>query len=131
MVLAFTLSALRALDDPRAATVEAREWSAVVGVVSDRPESSVRNFTRANRVRRDFFPGGRGVRESLSYVDERFPADRFVLVGTGEDHRAVAEAAGWEYRPVEEAAEKAGWALVERRSESTVGRLRDRLGRLF
>lgn len=132
MALAFDLSALRALEDPRGAVDDAREWALMVGIASDEPESSVSAFARDHRVRRDFFPGERDAQESLLYVRRAFDADRYVYVGTDERHRGAATSAGWEYRPIEEAAEKAGWELAAREeSASTLDRLRRRLAALF
>ncbi len=134
MALAFDLSALRALEDPKAAVEDAREWALMVGIASDEPGSSVSAFARDHRIRRDFFPGERDARESLLYVRRAFDADRYVFVGTDERHRGAATSAGWEYRPVGEAAEKAGWELagdVEEESASALDRLRRRFGSLF
>jgi hypothetical protein len=133
MALAFDLSALRALEDPQGAVEDAREWALMVGVASDEPESSVSAFARDHRIRRDFFPGERDARESLLYVRRAFDADRYVFVGTDERHRGAATAAGWEYQPVADAAEKAGWALTaepDAASPSMLDRLRQRLGSL-
>lgn len=134
MALAFDLSALRALADPEGAVRDAREWALMVGVVSDTPESTVSAYARERRIRRDFFPGERDARESLVYVRRAFDADRYVYVGTDASHRGAATAAGWEYLPVEEAAEKAGWALADEDaagSASVLDRLRRRLGSIF
>jgi len=111
MTLAFSLTALRSLADPDAVFTDARRWTEYVGVVSDEPTYVVTNFTRKHRVRQDFFSGPRGVAESLSGVREQFDADRYVFVGTDDEDRETAEASGWEFVPVEEAAEAAGWAV--------------------
>jgi len=129
MALAFDLSALRALANPQAAVEDAREWSRLVGVVSDSPESVVHGYSQRRRIHRDFFPGERDARESLQYVRLAFDAPRYVYVGTDERHRATATAAGWEYQPVETAAEKAGWELAgEDGDGSLLDRLRGLLG---
>jgi hypothetical protein len=111
MTLAFGLEALRSLADPTAVVDDTRRWTEYVGVVSEQPTYVVTNFTRKHRIRQDFFSGPRGVAESLENVDGQFDTDRHVLVGTTDDDRAAAEAAGWEYLSVTEAAEAAGWAL--------------------
>jgi hypothetical protein len=134
MALAFDLSALRALADPAAAVDDAREWALMVGVVSDAPESTVSAYAREHRIRRDFFPGERDARESLVYVRQAFDAPRYVYVGTDASHRGAATAAGWEYLPVEEAAEKAGWTLANEDgtgSASALDRLKRRLADLL
>jgi hypothetical protein len=113
MTLAFELAALQSLAEPDAVFQDARRWSAYVGVVSDEPTYVVTNFTRKNRIRQDFFSGPRGKDESLASVKEQFDTERHVFLGTGEADRELAGAVGWEYLPVEDAAEKAGWELGE------------------
>lgn len=111
MTLAFELAALKRLADPNAVFNDARGWTEYVGVVSEKPTYVVTNFTRKHRVRQDFFSGPRGVQESLENVKGQFETDRHVFVGTTDEDEAVAEAAGWEFLPLEAAAEAAGWTL--------------------
>jgi len=111
MTLAFELSALKGLADPNAVFNDARQWTEYVGVVSDEPTYVVTNFTRKHRVRQDFFSGPRGKAESLTNVREQFDTERHVFVGTTGTDREIAEAAGWEYLPLSDAAEAAGWTL--------------------
>jgi hypothetical protein len=113
MTLAFELSALQSLADPNAVFNDARRWTEYVGVVSEKPTYVVTNYTRKHRVRQDFFSGPRGVEESLENVKNQFDTDRYVLVGTDDDDRAVAEAVDWEFLDVEDATEAAGWELGE------------------
>jgi hypothetical protein len=139
MTLAFTLDALKSLEDPAGATREAREWSDHVGIVADEPESVVRNYAKQRRIRQDFFPNSMAKRNALVAVKQGTPTARHVFVGTTVDDRAAATETGWEYRPVEEAAEKAGWKLVAGFGDggggsggsSLVGAVRARLSRLF
>ncbi|PSP76988.1 hypothetical protein BRC81_11655 [Halobacteriales archaeon QS_1_68_20] len=111
MTLAFELSALEELAEPDAVFQDARRWSQYVGVVSDEPTYVVTNFTRKHRIRQDFFSGPRGKRESLESVKEQFESERHVFVGTTDEDRELAEAVGWEYLPIEGAAEAAEWEL--------------------
>ncbi|PSQ13029.1 hypothetical protein BRC93_00415 [Halobacteriales archaeon QS_5_70_15] len=111
MTLAFELEALKRLQRPDEVFADARSWSEYVGVVSDKPTYVVTNFTRKNRIRQDFFSGPRGKRESLENVGRQFDTGRHVFVGTDTDDREVAEDVGWEYLPLEDAAEAAGWEL--------------------
>ena len=111
MTLAFELDALKALADPTAAISDARQWTKYVGVVSDQPTYVVTNYTRKHRIRQDFFSGPRGVVESLDNVKRQFDTERHVLVGTDDEDRATAEETGWEFLPVEQAADAAEWAL--------------------
>ncbi len=113
MTLAFELAALRAVAEPGEVFADARQWSEYVGVVSDEPTYVVTNFTRKRRIRQDFFSGPKGKGESLAAVREQFDTDRHVFVGTTEEDAALAEEHGWEFQPVEAAAEAAGWALAE------------------
>jgi len=113
MTLAFELSALEALAEPDAAFGGARQWSEYVGVVSAEPTYVVTNYTRKHRIRQDFFSGPRGKAESLESVREQFDTERHVFVGTSDEDRELAEAEGWEYLTVEQAAEAAGWTLAD------------------
>lgn len=126
MTLAFELSALKALADPTGVFSEAREWSKFVGVVSDDPTYVVTNFTRKRRIRQDFFSGPKGKGESLDAVRGQFDTDRHVFIGTADEDRALAEEHGWEYLPVEEAADAAGWDLGSPDEEEEPARSEDR-----
>ncbi len=113
MTLAFELEALQALADPNDVFNGARQWTEYVGVVSEKPTYVVTNFTRKHRVRQDFFSGPRGVEESLENIKAQFDTDRHVFVGVDGDDEAVAEATGWEFLAVDDAAEAAGWTLAD------------------
>jgi hypothetical protein len=117
MTLAFELAALQELAEPEAAFGSARQWSEYVGVVSEEPTYVVTNYTRKHRIRQDFFSGPRGKAESLESVREQFDTQRHVFVGTSEADRELAEAEGWEYLPVEDAAEAADWTLADESPE--------------
>jgi len=118
MTLAFELDALRSLADPNAVFNDARGWTEYVGVVSEKPTYVVTNFTRKHRVRQDFFSGPRGVTESLENVKRQFDTGRHVFVGTTDEDRAVAEETGWEFLPLDQAAEAAGWTMADPDEES-------------
>jgi hypothetical protein len=111
MTLAFELDALKALADPTAVFSDTRQWTKYVGVVSEQPTYVVTNYTRKHRVRQDFFSGPRGVVESLENVKRQVDTDRHVFVGTSDEDREAAEETGWEFLPIEQAAEAAGWTL--------------------
>jgi hypothetical protein len=113
MTLAFDLDALKELAYPDSVFTDARQWSEYVGVISEQPTYVVTNFTRKHRIRQDFFSGPRGREESLTNVKEQFDTDRHVFVGSGEGDADLAEAAGWEFLPVDEAAAAADWELGE------------------
>jgi hypothetical protein len=113
MTLAFELEALKALADPNDVFNDARQWTEYVGVVSEKPTYVVTNFTRKYRIRQDFFSGPRGTKESLENVKKQFDTDRHVFVGTTDEDGTLADEVGWEYLPLEQAAEAAGWTLSE------------------
>jgi len=117
MTLAFELDALEALASPNVVFNDARQWTKYVGVVSEKPTYVVTNFTRKHRVRQDFFSGPRGVAESLENVADQFDTDRHVFIGTSEDDEAIADETGWEYLPLEQAAEAAEWELADDESD--------------
>jgi hypothetical protein len=113
MTLAFDLAALEALAEPDRVFTDARQWTEYVGVVSEKPTYVVTNFTRKHRIRQDFFSGPRGRKESLESVKDQFDTERHVFVGTNKDDEDLAQRVGWEYLPVEGAAEAAGWELAD------------------
>ena len=112
MTLAFDLAALQGLADPNAVFNDARQWTEYVGVVSQKPTYVVTNYTRKHRIRQDFFSGPRGVTESLENVKEQFDTARHVLVGSTDEDADVAASVDWEYLPVTQAADAAGWELA-------------------
>jgi hypothetical protein len=117
MTLAFELDALETLASPNVVFNDARQWTKYVGVVSEKPTYVVTNFTRKHRVRQDFFSGPRGVAESLENVADQFDTDRHVFIGTSEDDEEIAKETGWEYLPLQQAAEAAEWELADDESD--------------
>lgn len=113
MTLAIGLTALQRLARPAKAVMDARRWSSTVGVTSDRSAEETRAVLREEGVECDFLSGSGGQSGGLAAVRQRFPSDRHVFVGASEDERRTAQALGWEYLPIEEAAEKAGWTLAD------------------
>jgi hypothetical protein len=113
MTLAFDLEALKRLAHPDAVFTDARQWSEYVGVVSEKPTYVVTNFCRKHRIRQDFFSGPRSREESLENVREQFGTDRHVYVGIDAEDEQLAAETGWEYLPIEDAAEAAEWELGE------------------
>ena len=111
MTLAFELTALQRLADPGSVFDGARRWSEYVGVVSAEPTYVVTNFTRTHRIRQDFFSGPQGKDESLENVRGQFDTDRHVLVSPLAEDEELAADVGWEFVPLERAAEAADWEL--------------------
>jgi hypothetical protein len=113
MTLAFELAALKELAQPDSVFTDARQWSEYVGVVSEDPTYVVTNFCRKHRIRQDFFSGPRTREESLENVKAQFSTDRYVFISPDGDDAALADAADWEFLPLEDAAEAAEWTLGE------------------
>ncbi|MFB6301777.1 MAG: hypothetical protein ABEH78_02775 [Haloferacaceae archaeon] len=116
MTLAFSLAALERMANPERAFADAREWSTHVGVVSDRPQHVAMKFTRDHQLPKHFLPRPGGEKQKTledvrSVSSEYETTERYVFVGTSEEDCEMADAAGWEYVSLEEAAEAAGWAL--------------------
>lgn len=114
ITLAFELGALERLADPAGVIRDTQRWTDHLGIVSDEPTHLVRKRARDYGFNPDFLPGPRAKSESLVKIRNQpeHGADRYILVAVDEDVEAPAEQAGWEYRPIEEAAETAGWRLA-------------------
>jgi hypothetical protein len=110
LTLAFTYRAMSELADPAAVVADARRWSDWIGLVGDVPVHVLNKFQREHVVDLDFFNGsGSRPTERLAGIgpSSMFYAERFVLVGLPDE--AGMEPEGWEFRPLGEAAERAGW----------------------
>ena len=128
LTLAFELAALERFARPGDVFADAREWSRYVGVIANDPDE-VRAFLRSHDLRHDFELGSRDKWLALQAVRESTDTPRYVFVGTGRDDRMAARGTGWEFVPVGEAAEKAGWERGDRSDRS--GGLLDRLRALL
>ncbi|WP_339103160.1 hypothetical protein [Haloterrigena salinisoli] len=116
MTTAITYGALRRLEHPAAVVADAAGWSDWVGIVGDVPAHAIQKFQRDRGIDVDFFNGtGTGPGERLAEIDRNsmFYADRMVVVGLEGEDEPIAEAAGWEFVPLETAAEKADWRLAD------------------
>ena len=113
MATAFTYEALKRLEKPAAAVRDSKRWSDWIGIVGDVPAHVIGTFQRNHGIDADFFNGtGTGPGERLAGVDEHsmFYSERMVVVGLpGEE--GIAEAAGWEFVPLSDAATNAGWEV--------------------
>ncbi len=114
ITLAFELAALERLADPAGVVRDTLRWTDHLGIVSDEPTHLVRKRARDYGFNPDFLPGPREKSESLAKIRHQpeHSADRYILVAVDETVRERAEQLGWEYRPVAEAAETAGWRLA-------------------
>ena len=116
MTTAVTYGAVRRLEHPAAVFADAAQWSDWVGIVGDVPAHVIQKFQRDNGIDVDFFNGtGTGPGERLAEIDRNsmFYADRMVVVGRENADEPIAEAAEWEFVPLETAAEKADWELAD------------------
>lgn len=134
VTLVFSLGSARRLADPKAAFTEAREWSRHVGIVANDAEA-VDRFVRQAGVETDYTLRNWDKWGTLGDIHDATDASRAVFVGTSAANRRVATHVGFEYVPLEEAAERAGWALSDpepRRDPSLAERLwrglRERIG---
>jgi len=113
MTMALTYKAAHYVTNPAAVFSDAGGWTDWIGIVGEVSTPVIRKFQRDNRIELDFFGGSEsGPEARLEEIDREsmFYADRMVLVGTDGDEW-IAEAADWEFVPIETAAEKAGWEL--------------------
>ena len=111
MTLVIGFDALRRLAEPAAAVEDASRWTVEVGVAADDHEE-LRAFLDHEGIEPGFVSGERGLIGELVAVRQRIPTDRHVFVGTTPEARATAEAVGWEYLDIEEAATEAEWDLT-------------------
>jgi hypothetical protein len=114
MTLAFTYNAITRLSHLHGALADANEWTDWIGLVGDVEAYVINKFQRDNHLDLDFFNGsGTGPGERLAEIGEHsmFYAERMVVVGVAGEDEDVAEEAGWEFIPLEDAAAKAGWEL--------------------
>ncbi|KKF39468.1 hypothetical protein FK85_28375 [Halorubrum saccharovorum] len=112
VTLVLSLGAARRLADPQAAVADAREWSRYVGVVANDAEA-VERFVREAGVENDYALRNWDKWGTLGDIHEQSDAPRAAFVGTSAANRRVAIHVGFEYVPIDEAAEKAGWELSE------------------
>lgn len=115
MTLAFDLSALEMLSDPKAVFADAREWSQHVGVVGNDTDA-VGSFIEQHELQQDFELGDADKWFALQRIYRSTNTNRYVFVSSSLADEELVTYIGWESIPVSEAAEKAGWPL---RPEST------------
>jgi hypothetical protein len=113
MTLVFRVAALERLERPAAAVADAREWSDRVGVVTD-GSSSVATYLERTGIEADFTSAEGSAAGCLAVARQQFPTERHVFVGVGDDDRDLARSLGWEYLDLNDAAERAGWDVVDR-----------------
>jgi hypothetical protein len=114
MTMALTYRAAKRLTHPASAFADAEQWADWIGIVGRVETPVINRFQRQHGVDADFFSGtGTGPGERLAEIGPRsmFYAERMVVVGVAGEDEPVAAEADWEFVPLTEAAEKAGWTL--------------------
>ncbi|MEF8852080.1 MAG: hypothetical protein V5A44_08800 [Haloarculaceae archaeon] len=127
LTLVFTLAAIEPFADPAAVFADARGWSRYVGIVAD-DSAAVATFCDAHGLEPDFDTGDADKWLAMEEIRGTTATPRHVFVGTSVEDRRIADHLGWEYRTVEEVADRADWALAnDEGPESLFGRVLDRL----
>jgi len=118
LTLAFSLSAVEKLEDPKAVFEDAENWSRSIGLIDDDTERIERIVAQYD-LRQDFAIQDRDKWFALEEICET-TSPRHVYIGASDEDMRVSTLFCWEYVRVTEAAEKANWKLSETRSGSTI-----------
>lgn len=113
MTMAFTYDAVKRLASPILVLADAEEWTDWIGIVGDVDAYVINKFVREEGLDIDFFNGaGTTPTERLTEIttnpNSMFAAERTVLVGT-DGEQEIAARADWEFVPLADAADAAGW----------------------
>lgn len=131
LTLAFSLAAIERLEDPASVFDDAQTWSHTLGIIDDDPDQ-IDTVVSTYDLRQDFEMQDRDLWFALEEICESTPTHRHVYIGASDQEMRVSTMFDWEYLRVTEAAEKAGWAVAARDTESgRLGRLLSRLQALF
>lgn len=120
MTLAFELEAIRRLADPEAVIDDATQWSVNVGIIAE-DSTAANRYASEHHLQQDFFIRPFDKRESLVNVKKQFHTDRYVFIGTNQADRELAAETDWEYLPLEDAADKAGWTVERGPGDRVIG----------
>lgn len=112
LTLVFKRAALERLAHPPRVFEDARQWTEVIGLVSDEAPERLSSYADREGIDPDFISSAGGQTGGLAVVRQQFPTDRHVFVGTTDEDRQLSNSLGWEYLPVTEAAEAAEWPLA-------------------
>lgn len=115
LTLVFERAALERLADPEAAVADAEAWTEAIGLVSDDAPEHLSAYADRVNVDPGFISSAGGQSGGLAVARQQFATERHVFVGAAAEDRSLAESLGWEFLPIEDAAEKAGWTLAEER----------------
>ena len=116
VTLAFSLSAIERLEDPKTAFEDAQNWSHSIGLIDDGTER-IERIVAEYDLRQDFDIQGRDKWFVLEEICETIPTTRHVYVGASDKDMRVSTLFCWEYIRVSKAAERADWKVSETRSD--------------
>ena len=116
VTLAFSLSAIERLEDPKAVFEDARNWSQSVGIIDDDTER-IDRITAEFDLRQDFDIRDRDKWFVLEEICETASTPRHVYIGASDSDMRVSTLFCWEYIRVTKAADRAGWTVSETRSD--------------
>lgn len=131
VTLAFSLSAIERLENPKAVFKNAENWSRSIGLI-DTDTERIERLVDEHDLRQDYDIRGRDKWFVLEELCETAATPRHVYVGASDEDMRVSTLFCWEYVRVSEAAERAGWTVSEARSDSGIisrllGRVRSRI----
>lgn len=112
LTLAFQLTALEALRNPRTAFEDARTWSMHIGAISETSTHQLVNELRDMGIYEEDFVSGTATPSNLSRLAARFETDRYVCVVGNQADIDGFHHPPWSSIQIAEAAEKAGWNLA-------------------
>jgi len=114
--LAFSLSAIKRLEDPKAVFEDAENWSQSIGLIDDDTDR-IEQIVAEYDLRQDFDIRDRDKWFVLEEICETMPTTRHVYVGANDEDMRVSTLFCWEYVRVTKAAERADWKVSETRSD--------------
>lgn len=121
LTLAFSLSAIERLEDPKTVFADAETWSQSLGIIDEDTERIERLVAKYD-LRQDFDLQGRDMWFALEEICETSPTPRNVYVGASDHEMRVSTLFDWEYVRVTQAAAKAGWTVAETQSDAGIAR---------
>jgi len=116
LTLAFSLSAIDRLENPKAVFDDAEGWSAYLGVI-DADTERIERLVDTYGLRQDFEMAGRDKWFALEEICETTETPRHVYIGACDDDMRISTLFDWEYIRVSTAAENADWHLAEEQPE--------------
>jgi len=116
VTLAFSLSAIGQLEDPKSVFEDAENWSQSIGLIDDDTER-IEQIVAEHDLRQDFDIQDRDKWFVLEELCETMPTTRHVYVGANDEDMRVSTLFCWEYIRVTKAAERADWTVSKTRSD--------------